>query len=319
MLVVGVVTSSPAWAAAPSAPAQPTVAAGNAEVTVTFAAPADGGSQITGYDAACVSSDGGVTGAAAGLASPIVVGALSNGNSYTCTVTATNADGTSSPSPASVVVVPSTVPSAPAQPTVVAGNAQVTVSFVPPANGGSTITSYGAACVSSDGGLAGLGSGGASPIVVGSLTNGKSYTCTVSATNANGAGAASPASAVAVPNRVPDAPAQPTVVAGNAQMTVSFVAPFDGGSAITGYTAACVPSNGGASGSVSGAGSPIVVGLLSNGRSYTCTVSATNANGTGVASAASVVAIPSTVPSAPAAPTVVAGNAAGDGVVRAAR
>ncbi len=107
VLIVGLVTSPPAWAVAPSAPAQPTVSAGNAEVTVTFVAPADGGSPITGFSAACVSSDGGATGTATGAASPLVVGTLSNGNSYSCTVTATNADGTSDPSPASAVVIPS--------------------------------------------------------------------------------------------------------------------------------------------------------------------------------------------------------------------
>ena len=51
-----------------------------------------------------------------------------------------------------------------------------------------------------------------SPIVVAALTNGKTYTCTVHATNANGDGSASVASACAViPATVPARPPQPTV------------------------------------------------------------------------------------------------------------
>ena len=85
----------------PSAPAQPTIAPGNAQIVVTFAAPADNGSPITGYTATCHrrrhAGTGSITGA---TASPITVTGLTNGHTYTCTVTATNAIGTGPPSPA---------------------------------------------------------------------------------------------------------------------------------------------------------------------------------------------------------------------------
>ena len=147
----------------------------------------------------------------------------------------------------------------------------------------SAITSYGAACTSSNGGTSGSASGAASPLVVGTLTNGKSYTCTVTATNTNGAGpGTSPASAAVVPSTTPSAPAQPTVsLRQRADTVAAFTAPGDGGNAITSYTANCVSSNGGTAGSASGATSPIVVGTLTNGKSYTCTVTATNTNGAG--------------------------------------
>jgi len=293
----------------PTAPAQPSVAPGDSQITVSFSAPNDGGSAITNYGATCTSSNGGSTGSAGGAGSPIVVTGLTNGKSYTCTVAATNANGAGASSPVSTAVVPSTVPSAPAQPTVGAGNGQISVDFVPPADGGSTITSYAATCTSSDGGAGGSTSGPSSPLVVTGLTNGKSYTCTVTATNANGDGPASVASAVVSPNRVPDAPAQPTVTPGNTQMSVSFGAPFDGGSPITSYEADCISSDGGVSGSASGSGSPLLVASLTNGKTYTCTVTATNANGDGAASVASAAAVPSTVPSAPAQPVAASGNA----------
>ncbi len=183
----------------PDVPAAPTVAAANGQVTVSFVAPFDGGSAITGYGAACVSANGGTPGTAPGAASPIVVSGLSNGKSYTCTVTATNANGTSVPSAPSAAVIPSTVPNAPAKANVGAGNAVVTVSFTAPFNGGSPITSYTATCTSSDGGKTASKSGPGSPLKVTGVTNDKTYRCTVLARNANGASHSSAASAGATP------------------------------------------------------------------------------------------------------------------------
>jgi len=73
--------------------------------------------------------------------------------------------------------------------------------------------------------------------------------------------------------------------AGDASISVSFAAPTsDGGAAITGYTASCSAS--GVSRTATGAASPLTVGGLANGVTYACTVLATNAVGSGSASAA---------------------------------
>ena len=88
-------------------PAPPTnliSTAGNGSVTIAFTAPTGNGGPITNYTATCTGGGSAVT--ASATASPINVIGLTNGTTYTCTVTATSAAGTSGPS-ASVTVTPS--------------------------------------------------------------------------------------------------------------------------------------------------------------------------------------------------------------------
>src|SRR5205823_5334131 len=67
-------------------------------------------------------------------------------------------------------------------------------------------------------------------------------------------------------------------------LKVSFTPGPDYGSPITSYRVACTSSNGGAPGSRNGTASPITVTGLTTAKTYACTVTATNARGTGVAS-----------------------------------
>ena len=285
----------------PAAPTIGTAAAGNAQATVSFTAPAsDGGSAITSYTV--TSSPGGIT--ATGTSSLIMVTGLTNGTAYTFTLTATNAIGTGPASGPSNSVTPtapappSTVPGKPTIGTAAAGNAQATVSFTAPAsNGGRVITSY--TVTSSPGGKTATGL--ASPITVTGLTNGITYIFTVTATNTVGTSPASnPSNSVtpAAPATVPGAPMIGIAAAGIAQATVSFTTPVsNGGSAITSYTVTSSPGGK----TATGASSPITVTRLTNGTAYTFTVTATNAIGTGPASAPSNSVTPTNV--APAAPS----------------
>ena len=284
----------------PGAPTIAIAAAGDTQAAVAFTPPAsNGGSPIISYTA--TSSPGGIS--VSGAASPIPVGGLTNGTAYTFTVTATNAVGTGPPSAPSNSVTPTTVPGAPTIGIATAGNAQATVTFTPPASsGGSPITSYTA--TSSPGGIS--ASSAASPITVTGLTNGTAYTFTVTATNAVGTGLASVPSNSVTPATVPGAPTITIAAAGDAQAVVAFTPPTsNGGSPITSYTATSSP--GGIS--VSGAASPITVTGLTNGIAYTFTVTATNAIGTGPASAPSNSVTPAAVPGAPTIGIAIAGNA----------
>jgi Tol biopolymer transport system component len=280
-------------ATVPTAPGGATATRGNAQVSVAFSPSAgDGGAAILGYVARCGGASRG------GTASPIVVSGLSNGVAVSCTVVAVNAIGESAASAPSAPVTPASVPAAPAGVTATRGNAQVSVAFTAPNDGGTAITGYVARCGSAS------QTGAGSPLVVAGLGNGAPVTCTVSAINAIGEGPASTPSAPVTPATVPDAPTGVVATRGNAQVSVAFVAPtVDGGSGVTGYLARC------AAASQSGTASPIVVSGLTNGAAVTCTVAAINAVGEGAASAPSAPVTPATVPDAPTAVVATRGNA----------
>ena len=295
------VTGSGQQPTAPGAPTSVTATAGNASATVRWGVPAsDGGSPITGYTVK--SSAGGTVTASASATSAIVTG-LTNGTSYTFTVTATNAAGTSPPSAPSNAVVPAAVPDPPTGVSAAASNASATVSWSAPASsGGSAITSY---TVRSNSGIVATVDGNTLSTTVTGLTNGTSYTFTVTATNSAGTSAASTPSNVVVPATVPGAPGNVAATAGNGSASVSWTAPVsNGGNTITSYTV--VASNGA---TVTATSSPATITGLTNGTSYTFTVSATNGVGTGPSSAPSNAVVPAAVPDPPTGVSATASNA----------
>jgi subtilisin family serine protease len=106
------------------------------------------------------------------------------------------------------------------------------------------------------------------------------------------------------PPTVPGAPTALTATPGNGQVVLTWTVPgSNGGSPITSYTATATP--GGATCTVTTLG--CTIGGLTNGTTYTFVVTATNAVGTGPASA-SASATPATVPGAPTGLTATPGN-----------
>lgn len=276
----GITSVTPATV--PSAPAVSGVQQGVGQLTVTFTAGATGGSAITGFTASCTPT-GGAAVSATGTASPIVVTGLTNGTTYGCSVTATNVIGTSNAS-SSQNGTTAGVPAAPAIGSATAGNGQLSVSFTAGSSNGSAITGYTASCTPT-GGSAKTGTGTSSPVVVAGLTNGTAHSCSVTATNAVGTSAAS-GSVNGTPATVPGAPTIGTATAANGSISIAFTAPAsNGGSAITTYTGSCAPTTAGTTRTATGAASPISVTSLSNGTTYDCTVTATNAVGASAASA----------------------------------
>ncbi|HEX7131446.1 MAG TPA: fibronectin type III domain-containing protein [Iamia sp.] len=193
----------------------------------------------------------------------------------------------------STAITSGTTATAPGAPTGVgatAGNGQATVSWTAPAsNGGSAITGY---KVTPYKGLTAQTpqsfSGTGTTKTVTGLTNGTAYTFKVQAVNAVGTGPLSTASAAVTPVTTPGAPTGVTATAGNHQATVSWTAPANGGSAITGYKVTpYIGASAQTAQSFSGTGTSRAVTNLANGTAYTFKVQAVNAVGTGALSAAS--------------------------------
>ena len=249
---------------------------------------------------------------ASGAASPITVTGLTNGDTYSFTVTATNVSGTGPASGAATgdPLHGSECPderdgdrrrihgqrrraasAGPLRPATVAPASPSTPSTS--STGSKTCTSTST-----------LPATPATTCLVTGLTNGTNYTFTVTATNAGGTSAASVAGPVGgvVPSTVPSTPTAPTVVVAglNGQATVTWTAPNNHGSAITGYTLTPTPACSGCTG-LTATASPTTVSGLTNGTSYTFTLVATNGNGNSAASPASTAAVVG-IPATPTAP-----------------
>jgi fibronectin type 3 domain-containing protein len=176
----------------PGAPAGLTATPGNAQVTLSWAAPAStGGSPVTSYDiytGTTADSSGGaplatVTGTA------VTVTGLVNGTTYYFKVTALNRVGEGAA--AQMPAIPVTVPGAPTGLHATPGNARVTLSWTAPAStGGLPISGYIIyAGTSPDGETGALVNGSrvtATSYTVTGLTNGTTYYFKVAAINAAG-------------------------------------------------------------------------------------------------------------------------------------
>jgi predicted phage tail protein len=305
---------------APGSPSGLTATAGNAEVSLSWTAPAsDGGAQITSYDIY-----EGTTGnvkitapVASSKGTSVTVKNLANGTTYYFKVAAVNtvgvgpASSAASATPAAAI----TKPGPPAGLTATPGRGRVTLSWTTPgSDGGAGISGYLIYQGTGPGGEAGTPVNGspvsATSYMVTGLRNGTTYYFKVAAVNDakrqgsdSGEASATPVSAAASASATtstskgsgtgasgaPGGPTGLTATAGNARVSLSWTAPAsDGGSPLARYqvylgTTLRTPGTSDLSASTpvkSVAGTSTVVTGLTNGTTYYFVVTAVNADGT---------------------------------------
>lgn len=283
LLASGVlVAPSPARAAGATVPEAPTglfAVGNNRTVTISWSPSVDGGSPVTSYE---VRGDGSCT--TSGEVQQCTISGLTNGVEVSLYVVAINAVGESAPS-APIKATPRTAPGAPTNVTATPGDASVTLSWSAPADdGGLPVIDYTAAATGG-GGKASCRTT-ATTCTITKLTNGVEYRVLVQARNSFSSGSVSTAvfvtpqtSTVALP---PAAPTGLTATAGVNAVTLSWTAPADNGSPITGYRVSTVgaPDNF----CTTTTATTCTVAGFPNGVAQTFTVAASNANGTGASS-----------------------------------
>ena len=309
----------------PDAPAAPTLTSSGTTMTVSWAAPAANGADITDYDVRhcstnCASDTSwtSLPDATDNTALTATISALTIGTTYQVRVRAENSVGSGEWSAASTHAIGR--PSAPAAPTLTTGNARLTATWTAAAGNGSAITDYDVRHCSTNcdvdtswTSLPDTTPSTALSATIDGLTNGTTYYVQIRAENSAGTGPWSPASSTKA--GLPAAPSTPRLVVYNGWLRVDWRTPSGNGSALAGYdvrhcTTDCesgddnawtiTPVN-------STVGDPRLSLLeLTNGTTYYIQVRARNAHGSSEWSPR-VTATPGT-PRAPSAPTLTAGD-----------
>ncbi|MDQ6524099.1 fibronectin type III domain-containing protein [Nocardioides sp. LHD-245] len=224
-------------AGVPGTVAKPTAVRGDASAVVTWSAANGNGAAVERYTVLS-SPAGGACATTAGLSCTVT--GLTNGTAYTFTVIATNPVGNSAASVPSDAVTPEVVsaqaPGAPATVRAQRGDRSATVSWTTADGNGSPVTGY--VVTTHPGGQQTTVGATVREIVVPGLVNGTSYTFTVTATTAAGAGLASAPSNSVVPARRPGRVAKPTatVKGERPRLVVRWREPSAQGAPLTQYT-----------------------------------------------------------------------------------
>jgi serine protease len=314
--------SSPSAAVTPATipvnPTAPTGTAGVQQVSLSWSAPADGGSAISDYLVRYSANGGGTWSSTidtSSTATHFTVPGLTQGVSYVFDVAAVNDVGAGGWSVDSSPVRVVTTPGAPTTVLGVPSNGAVALSWTAPAdNGGSAIADY-VVEYSSTGGsswsaFAHTPSAAVGRTVTG-LTNGVPYVFRLTAVNVIGPSDVHDLSLPIMPRTVPAALAAPSAMAGNGRVSLSWIAPADGGAPILDYVVQWSTNGVDWTMFVDGTSTNTgaVVTGLANAVGYRFRVEAVNVAGVSSPGAPSPVVVPRSAPAKPGAPKAKAANA----------
>ena len=294
----GVAATPIAAPTAPTVPGIPTGLAatpGNAQVSLSWMAPAsNGGAPIDYY---IVYQNGTDVQHPTGTAASVTV--LNNGQTYNFSVAAHNSAGTGIQTPSvSATLDPSTsVPGVPTDLVVTPGDCQVSLSWAAPSDNGGAIIDYYLVYVN---GVARLDHYSTTSTTITGLTNDQQYSFAISAHNSVGEGSKSLALTVTPISvvKVPGVPMGLTAMPGNGLVTLSWTPPDNNGGAAIDYY--LVYQNGTEVARTTNASNNVTG--LANGVSFNFTVAAHNSIGTGVQTS-SIAATPSSGIALPGIPT----------------
>jgi hypothetical protein len=178
---------------------------------------------------------------------------------------------------------PMSPPSAPTNLSATRGDKALSVSFTPGANNGAAISNYEYSIDNGATWRAMSPSVVSSPLVINGLTNGTDYSVKLRAVNIKGSGASSEAS-TGRPSALPAAPTNLVVTRDNGALSISFIAGSSNGAEITRYEFSV--DNGKTWAKVAGGdvNSPVLIGGLKNGTTYSLQLRAVNSVGSGAGS-----------------------------------
>ena len=224
----------------PSTMAAPILTPGNVNISVGYTAPDSNGAAIITYSIQRSTVSAMTTGltTVTSLANPYPSTGITNGIPYFYRVAASNAAGLG-PYSAVASATPAAVPAIVVFSATTAGVGQISLPWTAPANNGAAITRYDLtySTNSSSGPFTTLSSGLlVSPYVATGLTNGSLYFFRMAARNVMGYGPYSLTTSNTprtVPSPITDLSANPSTIA--TSLILSWAAPWNGGSAITGY------------------------------------------------------------------------------------
>lgn len=226
----------------PGAPGSLTATTGDAQLSLSWSAPAStGGSAITDYQIevkAASSLTWSVVSHAASTSTAYVLGDLTNGTAYNVRIAAINDAGIGTYGTA-ISATPRTTPSAPTSLTATFGDEDVDLAWnAPLSTGGAAVTDYHIEYRESGAGAWSTFADGTSTtrsVTITGLTNGTAYQFRVAAENASGIGAyTTPQSAT--PHTIPGVPRNLVVTGAASSLQVAWDAPTsDGGGTIADY------------------------------------------------------------------------------------
>ena len=225
----------------PAAPAAPSVTGGAAQLSVSWSAPSANGSAITDYDvryrekATPAPAWTETADTSSSTTRTATITGLRDGMEYEVQVRAGSSVGDGPWSSSGSATTAAGAPESPAAPTLTPGATQLAVNWTAPHDGGSSITGYDVEYKKTSESTWGTWthSGTGTSTTITGLDTGTTYEVRVRAKNTHGNSPWS-ASASADPGG-PHTPNVPGITAGDGQLSVSWTAPSDGGSAIDDY------------------------------------------------------------------------------------